>query len=110
MSPLLLSVFPCFSSSSGNSSIETSTLLFATSLYLPALSRTRAEILIVPSWIAVIVCKYGGFDVSIWSYSIISIGVSIIVGMIVSLMTQSQLPDEKTLNEATINLNKKVNV
>ena len=55
--------------------------------------------------LSVVVCKYGGFDVSIWSYSIISIGVSVIVGMIVSLMTQSQLVDKKTLNEATVYYN-----
>ncbi|MFQ6848118.1 MAG: sodium:solute symporter, partial [Clostridium perfringens] len=59
----------------------------------------------IASAIAVVVCKYGGFDVSIWSYSIISIGVSVIVGMIVSLMTQSQLVDKKTLNEATVYYN-----
>ena len=56
----------------------------------------------IASAVAVVVCKYGGFDVSIWSYSIISIGVSVIVGMIVSLMTQSQVVDEKTQREATV--------
>lgn len=79
--------------------------IFVLGIFFKKATKAGAYAGFIASAIAVIVCKYGGFDVSIWSYSIISIGVSVIVGMIVSLMTQSQLADKKTLNEATIYYN-----
>lgn len=84
--------------------------IFVLGIFFKKATKAGAYAGFIASALAVIACKYGGFDVSIWSYSIISIGVSVIVGMIVSLMTQSQLADKKTLNEATVNLKEKVNV
>ena len=79
--------------------------IFVLGIFFKKATKAGAYAGFIASAIAVVVCKYGGFDVSIWSYSIISIGVSVIVGMIVSLMTQSQLVDKKTLNEATVYYN-----
>ncbi len=79
--------------------------IFVLGIFFKKATKAGAYAGFIASAIAVVVCKYGGFDVSIWSYSIISIGVSVVVGMIVSLMTQSQLVDKKTLNEATVYYN-----
>lgn len=80
--------------------------IFVLGVFFKKATKTGAYAGFIASAIAVIVCKYGGFDVSIWSYSIISIGVSVIVGILVSLMTQSQLVDDKTLNRSTVYYNK----
>ena len=76
--------------------------IFVLGIFFRKATKAGAYAGFIASAVAVVVCKYGGFDVSIWSYSIISIGVSVIVGMIVSLMTQSQVVDEKTQREATV--------
>ncbi len=65
--------------------------IFVLGIFFKKATKAGAYAGFIASAIAVVVCKYGGFDVSIWSYSIISIGVSVIVGMIVSLMTQSRI-------------------
>ncbi len=76
--------------------------IFVLGIFFKKATRVGAYAGFIASAIAVITCKYGGFNVSIWSYSIISISVSVIVGMIVSLMTPSKLVDATIVNNATI--------
>lgn len=77
--------------------------IFILGIFFKKATKTGAYAGFIASAIAVIVCKYGGiFEVSTWSYGIVSITVSIVIGYAVSLMTQSQIVDEKTQNNATI--------
>ncbi len=71
--------------------------IFVLGVFFKKATKQGAYAGFIVSAIIVVVLKYGGFDVTAWSYSVISISSSVIVGIIVSYLTQPSEAKAKEL-------------
>ncbi|MGG7078910.1 sodium:solute symporter [Clostridium sardiniense] len=71
--------------------------IFVLGVFFKKATKQGAYAGFIVSAIIVVVLKYGGFDVTAWSYSVISISSSVIVGVIVSYLTQPSEAKAKEL-------------
>ena len=75
---------------------------FVLGVFTKVANATGAFAAFAVSAIAMVFIKYNMPDVSIWSYSIISIGLSLVVGVPVSYISRKLTNDNKLPNSDTV--------